>query len=147
VEKMDRRPTLMRPLSCKLQNRNLVFPLVFLNSHIRDVDRPSTAILSVFSQPKTAFGAINSRFKQPEVCIGTEVFQISLRPSDKRLKRITLNDSNDKYQLLVIYGTYVNSRVMTLIDNRRIHEGFITVYSRGALIPVSFLLKISVGKG
>jgi hypothetical protein len=29
---------------------------------------------------------------------------------------------------------------MTLIDNRRIHEGFITVYSRGALIPVSFFL-------
>ncbi|KAI8877822.1 hypothetical protein K501DRAFT_306069 [Backusella circina FSU 941] len=109
---------------------------------ILDVDRASTAILSVFSQPKSAFGAINSRFKQPEVCIGTEVFQISLRPSDKRLKRITLNDSNDKYQLLVIYGTYVNSRVMTLIDNRRIHEGFITKWTRywGVLYPGHFEL-------
>lgn len=62
-----------------------------------------------------------------------------MRPSEKKLKRITLKDAetNDQYQVLVVYGTYVSSRVMTLLDNKMIYEGFITVYTRGKLIPVS----------
>ncbi len=65
-----------------------------------------------------------------------------MRPSEKQLKRITLKDSetNNQYQVLVVYGTYVSSRVMTLLDNKRIYEGFITVYTRGKLIPVSYIL-------
>ncbi|CAO3613193.1 unnamed protein product [Mucor hiemalis] len=106
-------------------------------TYILDVDRPTTTKLSIYSQPKTAFGAFNSRFRQPEVCLGTQEFQIPMRPSEKQLKRITLrdNETNDQYQVLVVYGTYVSSRVMTLLDNKRIYEGFITVYTRGKLIP------------
>lgn len=105
----------------------------------RDVDRSSTAKLSIYAQPKTVFGALNPRFRQPEVCLGTQEFKISMRPSEKKLKRITLQDveTNFQYQVLVVYGTYVGSRVMTLLDNKLIYEGFITVYTRGKLIPVS----------
>jgi hypothetical protein len=62
-----------------------------------------------------------------------------MRPSEKKLKRITIQDkeSNDQYQVLVLYGIFVSSRVMTLLDNKLIYEGFITVYTRGKQIPVS----------
>jgi hypothetical protein len=105
----------------------------------RDVDKPSTTRLSIYVQAKTTFGALNSRFRQPEVCLGSQEFKITMRPSEKKLKRITVQDkeSNDQYQVLVLYGTYVSSRVMTLLDNKLIYEGFITVYTRGKLIPVS----------
>lgn len=84
------------------------------------------------------FGALNSRFRQPEICLGAQDFQIPMRPCEKKLQRITLQDTetNDQYQVLVVYGTYVGSRVLTLLDNKLIYEGFITVYTRGKLIPV-----------
>lgn len=112
----------------------------FINiSCTRDVDRPVTTKLSIYAQPKTAFGALNPRFRQPEVCLGTQDFQIPMRPCEKQLKRISLQDAetNEQYQVLVVYGTYVGSRVLTLLDNKLIYEGFITVYTRGKLIPVS----------
>lgn len=95
--------------------------------------------LLIYSQPKTVFGTLNARFRQPEVCLGSQEFKIPMRPSEKKLKRITIQNSetNEKYQVLVIYGTFVSSRVMTLLDNKMIYEGFITVYTRGKLIPVS----------
>lgn len=62
-----------------------------------------------------------------------------MRPCEKKLKRITIQDAegNNQYQVLVVYGTFVSSRVMTLLDNKLIYEGFITVYTRGKLIPAS----------
>ncbi|KAG2233667.1 hypothetical protein INT48_008457 [Thamnidium elegans] len=99
--------------------------------------RSTTAKLSIYAQPKTAFGSLNPRFRQPEVCLGTQEFKISMRPTEKKLKRITLQDkeTQHQYQVLVVYGTYVESRVMTLLDNKLIYEGFITVYTRGKFIP------------
>ncbi|KAI8058804.1 hypothetical protein BDF21DRAFT_403444 [Thamnidium elegans] len=106
-------------------------------TYILDVDRSTTAKLSIYAQPKTAFGSLNPRFRQPEVCLGTQEFKISMRPTEKKLKRITLQDkeTQHQYQVLVVYGTYVESRVMTLLDNKLIYEGFITVYTRGKFIP------------
>ncbi|KAK4520196.1 uncharacterized protein ATC70_008327 [Mucor velutinosus] len=103
----------------------------------RDVEKPSSATLSIYAQPKTTLGAFNSRFRQPEVCLGSQVFKIPMRPCEKKLKRITIQDAegNNQYQVLVVYGTFVSSRVMTLLDNKLIYEGFITVYTRGKLIP------------
>lgn len=105
----------------------------------RDVEKPSSTTLSIYAQPKTTLGALNSRFRQPEVCLGSQVFKIPMRPCEKKLKRITIQDaeSNNQYQVLVVYGTFVSSRVMTLLDNKLIYEGFITVYTRGKLIPAS----------
>ncbi|KAI9265469.1 hypothetical protein EDC94DRAFT_538950 [Helicostylum pulchrum] len=106
-------------------------------TYILDVDRSTTAKLSIYAQPKTAFGSLNPRFRQPEVCLGTQEFKVSMRPTEKKLKRITLQDkeTQHQYQVLVVYGTYVESRVMTLLDNKLIYEGFITVYTRGKFIP------------
>jgi hypothetical protein len=61
-----------------------------------------------------------------------------MRPCEKKVKCITFSDNHTKYQVVVVFGTFITSRVMTLIDNRRIYEGFLTVYTRGQLIPVSF---------
>jgi hypothetical protein len=107
---------------------------------IRDVEKPCSTTLSIYAQPKTRLGALNPRFRQPEVCLGSQVFKISMRPCEKKLKRIIIQDTetNNQYQVLVVYGTFVSSRVMTLLDNKLIYEGFITVYTRGKLIPVSF---------
>ncbi|KAI8059058.1 uncharacterized protein B0P05DRAFT_640879 [Gilbertella persicaria] len=109
----------------------------FDETYILDVDTFSTATLSIYAQPKTALSMLNSRFSQPEVCLGTQEFKIQMRPSEKKLKRITIQDkeSHDQYQVLIVFGTYVSSRVMTLLDNKRIYEGFLTVYTRGKLIP------------
>ncbi|KAL7318117.1 hypothetical protein PS15m_004379 [Mucor circinelloides] len=106
-------------------------------TYILDVEKPSSTTLSIYAQPKTTLGALNSRFRQPEVCLGSQVFKIPMRPCEKKLKRITIQDaeSNNQYQVLVVYGTFVSSRVMTLLDNKLIYEGFITVYTRGKLIP------------
>jgi hypothetical protein len=140
---MDLKQILTRHIFCKYHfrtNDSSSFILTTKNIY-RDVDRPTTTKLSIYAQPKTAIGALNSRFRQPEVCLGTQEFKIPMRPSEKKLKRITLQDTetNDQYQVLVVYGTYVSSRVMTLLDNELIYEGFITVYTRGKLIPVSQL--------
>ncbi|KAI8368986.1 hypothetical protein BD560DRAFT_304388, partial [Blakeslea trispora] len=103
----------------------------------KDVDKFSVATLSIYAQPKTALSVLNSRFNQPEVCLGTQEFKIPMRPFEKKLKRITIldKDTHDQYQVLVVFGTYVSSRVMTLLDNKRIYEGFLTVYTKGKLIP------------
>ncbi|KAF1804010.1 hypothetical protein FB192DRAFT_1279406 [Mucor lusitanicus] len=107
---------------------------------------PSSTTLSIYAQPKTTLGAFNSRFRQPEVCLGSQVFKIPMRPCEKKLKRITLHDAegNNQYQVLVVYGTFVSSRVMTLLDNKLIYEGFITVYTRGKLIPASSILRFII---
>ncbi|EPB85898.1 hypothetical protein HMPREF1544_07314 [Mucor circinelloides 1006PhL] len=105
----------------------------------KDVEKPSSTTLSIYAQPKTTLGALNSRFRQPEVCLGSQVFKIPMRPCEKKLKRITIQDaeSNNQYQVLVVYGTFVSSRVMTLLDNKLIYEGFITRWARywAALYP------------
>ncbi|KAG1121347.1 hypothetical protein G6F42_012517 [Rhizopus arrhizus] len=70
--------------------------------------KPSSTTLSIYAQPKTTLGALNSRFRQPEVCLGSQVFKIPMRPCEKKLKRITIQDaeSNNQYQVLVVYGTF-----------------------------------------
>ncbi|CEP16549.1 hypothetical protein [Parasitella parasitica] len=81
-------------------------------TYILDVEKPSTTTLSIYAQPKTTLGALNSRFRQPEICLGRQVFKIPMRPTEKKLKRITIQDAegNNQYQVLVVYGTFVSSR-------------------------------------
>lgn len=48
------------------------------------------------------------------------------------------NETDDgQYQVLVVYGTFISPNVMTLLDDSQLYEGYITVYTKGKIIPVS----------
>jgi hypothetical protein len=94
--------------------------------------------LSVHSRAKNFFGSISSHFNKPEICLGSHEFDITISPSEKKIERITLQNSetDDQYQILVVYGTFVSTNVMTLLQNKLIYEGYITVYTKGRYTPV-----------
>lgn len=88
-------------------------------------------------------GSINSHFKKPEQCLGSREFEIKMSPTEKKIERITLKDSNtdEQHQVLIIYGTFVSENVMTLLHNRPVYDGYITVYTKGSYTPVRILQK------
>lgn len=94
--------------------------------------------MSVHSRAKNFFGSISSHFNKPEICLGSHEFDITISPSEKKIERITLQNSetDDQYQILVVYGTFVSTNVMTLLQNKLIYEGYITVYTKGRYTPV-----------
>ena len=99
-----------------------------------DIDQPTNAVLRVFTQPKPSIFSSRAHL-QEETCIGREDFRISVQPSEKVLRRITVG-SNPSCQILVIYGTFVSSGAQILLDNKCLYAGYITVYIRGRLTPV-----------
>ncbi|KAG0745536.1 hypothetical protein G6F57_003438 [Rhizopus arrhizus] len=106
-------------------------------TYLIDFYGESTATLSVHSRAKNFFGSISSHFNKPEICLGSHEFDITISPSEKKIERITLQNSetDDQYQILVVYGTFVSTNVMTLLQNKLIYEGYITVYTKGRYTP------------
>lgn len=47
------------------------------------------------------------------------------------------NETEDEYQVLIIYEAYICKNIMALLQNELIYEGYITVYVKGAYTPVS----------
>lgn len=103
-----------------------------------DIDQPATAVLKVFTQPRTARIIRGFSRHQEETCIGKEEFVVPVQSCEKQLRRISL-PGTPECQALVIYGTYVSSSAQVLLDNKCIYSGFITVYIRGQFAPVSMI--------
>ncbi|KAJ8657698.1 hypothetical protein O0I10_006513 [Lichtheimia ornata] len=99
-----------------------------------DIDQPATAVLKVFTQPRTARIIRGFTRHQEETCIGKEEFVVPVQSCEKQLRRISL-PGTPECQALVIYGTYVSSSAQVLLDNKCIYSGFITVYIRGQFTP------------
>ncbi|CAO3703713.1 unnamed protein product [Rhizopus stolonifer] len=106
-------------------------------TYLIDFCKESTATFSIHSKTKNVLGSINSHFKRPEKCLGSREFEIRMSPAEKKIERITLKDSNtdEQHQILIIYGTFVSENVMTLLHNRPVYDGYITVYTKGSYTP------------
>lgn len=109
---------------------------------VSDFHKEMTANLSIYSQSKNLLGSISSHFKKTEICLGSCNFNIDLKPSEKKVERITMRGeyTEEQYQVLVIYGTFLNKSVITLLQNDIIYRGYITVYTKGRVIPVNTTL-------
>lgn len=63
---------------------------------------------------------------------------VKISPSEKKIKRrLKDNETEDEYQVLIIYEAYICKNIMALLQNELIYEGYITVYVKGAYTPVS----------
>lgn len=63
---------------------------------------------------------------------------VKISPSEKNIKRrLKDNETEDEYQVLIIYEAYICKNIMALLQNELIYEGYITVYVKGAYTPVS----------
>ncbi|ORY95889.1 hypothetical protein BCR43DRAFT_315910 [Syncephalastrum racemosum] len=100
-----------------------------------DFDEPSTVTVRVFSQPRSALGGLfANRSRQQDSYLGREDFQVSVRPTDKELRRVQLVDGPE-CDLIVVCGTFVSIGAQALLENRRLFSEYITVYARGRGIP------------
>ncbi|KAI9020254.1 hypothetical protein CLU79DRAFT_704098 [Phycomyces nitens] len=98
-----------------------------------DIDEPSSITLKVYSQPRSRIHRISNR--TPEECVGQHRFDATLERCDKKLRRYTLeggeSGSGATYQVLVVFGTYVSHQAQTLLTNRPVFAGYMTLYVRG----------------
>ncbi|KAL0078878.1 hypothetical protein J3Q64DRAFT_1676282 [Phycomyces blakesleeanus] len=100
-----------------------------------DIDEPSSITLKVYAQPRTMLHRISHR--APEECVGQHRFDATLEYSDKKLRRYTIGDGETSgsgaatYQVLVVFGTYVSHQAQTLLTNRPVFSGYMTLYARG----------------
>ncbi|KAG0180003.1 hypothetical protein DFQ29_001377 [Apophysomyces sp. BC1021] len=132
----------------KQESSNLGHPLanctrsvVMHKPHIRsqtfDVEKPTTATLTVYAQIRSS-GMFNSRTQ--DKCIGKEAFKITMCAQQKQLQRFVINDhtqpsQSNAYQVLVVYGTFVSRRAQTLLNNTTLLQDFVTIYVRGRTSP------------
>ncbi|KAI9250754.1 hypothetical protein BY458DRAFT_444543 [Sporodiniella umbellata] len=106
-------------------------------TYLIDFYGETKANLTIYSHSNNLLGSISSHFKRPEQSLGSHEFQITLKPTEKKVERITLkpDEAEEPFQVLVVYGTFVSPSVMRLLKNETIYKGYITVYTKGRAIP------------
>lgn len=97
-----------------------------------DINQPCTIVLSVLMQSKSTMAGL---VRPQESHVGKYEIHANMQPKAKQLHRIRLSADCD---VMAVYGTYVSTDARVLLESRRIHAAFITVYIRGRATPVRF---------
>lgn len=106
-----------------------------------DVDGPTTATISIYSQP-TGGKIFSNRANKQNICLGSETINISMHAKSKTTERFVVkkdfkSGQSGDVQLLVVYGTYLSRRTQNMLNNTILFEDYITAYVRTGMVPVS----------
>lgn len=111
----------------------------FDETFLFDVDGPTTATISIYSQP-TGGKIFSNRANKQNICLGSETINISMHAKSKTTERFVVkkdfkSGQSGDVQLLVVYGTYLSRRTQNMLNNTILFEDYITAYVRTGMVP------------
>ncbi|KAI9016235.1 hypothetical protein CLU79DRAFT_764070 [Phycomyces nitens] len=111
----------------------------FDETFLFDVSEPTTATISLYSQPRSA-SVFNIRGRADDICVGEESFHITLDPKEKHFQRFEIHDKSQpnkysSYQVLAVFGMYISQRAQILLNDTILIADYVTVYVQGPMAP------------